>query len=287
MEEMKSKRVELQVLVAAYGEAGIARVAEGRHPAVEGVEYLIGWQTKGVLRPDELLGRYEFLTKREDIKILPHDSEGVSRNRNYLLEHATAPLALLSDDDVDYSEEQLPKVIKAFAEHKDYGFITFRYDTAPQWRKHYPGSGDFDLRHPPRFYYSGAIEMAFRVEAVRRAGVCFNEHFGFGKDEFLSGEDTVFMHSVLRKGIRGLHVASTICYHRGGASTSRREGANPRFIESKGAIAGWLHPFTWPLRMVAEARRQSVMPAKEFITAWVRGMVRARRRHTFCRRKGY
>lgn len=277
MEEMKNRHVELQVLIAAYGETGLARVAVGKHPQVPGVEYLIGWQTPDLACPDEVISRYEDFAAREDVKILPHADKGVSRNRNYLLDRATAPLALLSDDDVDYTQEQLRTVIEAFQKHKKYGFITFRYDTDSQWQKQYPCNVSFDLHHAPRFYYVGAIEMAFRVSMVKGAGIRFNEHFGFGTDDFLSGEDVVFMYSVLRRGIRGLHIPVVICRHCGGVSTCHRERTNPRFIESKAAIVAWMHPYTWPLRMLAEARRYTAMSTKAFVQAWLSGVRKADR----------
>lgn len=274
---MRNRHVELQVLIAAYGEAGLARVVAGQHPQVPGVEYLIGWQTPDVEDPDKVISRYREFASREDVRILPHADRGVSRNRNYLLDRATGPLAMLGDDDVDYKPGQLRRVIEAFREHPEYGFITFRYDTDSHRQKEYPGNSSFDLSHAPRFYYVGAIEMSFRVDAVQEAGVRFNEHFGFGTDDFLSGEDVVFMHSVLRRGIRGLHIPEIICRHRGGLSTCNRERSNPRFIESKGAIVAWMHPHTWPLRMLFEARRYTAMPAKAFVRAWLSGVRKGRR----------
>lgn len=273
----------LQLLIAAYGREGLERVASYAHPQTEGVEYLVGWQMPGIDNPESIINSFESF-HRPDFHILWHNTTGVARNRNFLLDNASAPLALLSDDDVSYTSEQLKKVIAAFERYPEVGFITLRYSADDPWQKKYPGNGDFNLKCPPRFYYSGAIEMAFRLNVIRAAGIRFNEHFGFGKDEFLSGEDTVFMHSALRKGINGIHVAEVICHHHGGPSTCNREGNNARFIESKGAIVSWLHPLSWPLRMLTQAQRCSSMSKATFIRAWLCGVWKAKKRRIW---KGY
>ena len=67
----------LQVLIVAYGREGIDSVASLAHPEVEGVEYLVSWQTADCLEltvaaPEEIQAAIPAaLREREDFRIFP------------------------------------------------------------------------------------------------------------------------------------------------------------------------------------------------------------------------
>ena len=127
----------LQVLICTYGSDGIERVASASHPKIEGIEYFVSWQTDG--DKEIPIG-----LQRTDFHILRSATKGLSVNRNIALSKATAPLLLISDDDVDYTEEGLRSVIDAFHRHKDMDIVTFRYESSSH-TKYYP-KGTSDLR---------------------------------------------------------------------------------------------------------------------------------------------
>ena len=93
--------VKLQVLICTIGAEGIRRVVESSHPEVEGVEYLVSWQL-----PDGDMDVPEALVVRDDVKVCKVNSRGICRNRNNAVRCATAPLCLMSDDDVCYNEKR-------------------------------------------------------------------------------------------------------------------------------------------------------------------------------------
>lgn len=148
----------LEVMICTYGVAGIRRVAAHSHPRVEGVRYLVGWQMpKGEVDaevPEALL--------RDDFIILRHASSGLSKNRNYILARATAPLLLVSDDDVDYTTEGLCGIIESFARYPHCDLLTFRYETAHQW-KTYPAEPRSIWRG-----YGGIILIVLRLLSVAK-----------------------------------------------------------------------------------------------------------------------
>lgn len=265
--EPRREGVRLQVLIATMGAGGIRSVAAYPHPRMEGVEYLVGWQMPEGEIPDAL--------RRSDFRILPHHTRGLSRNRNFLLDHATAPVSLISDDDISYTEEGLRTVIEAFDRNPGADILTFRYETG-KYRKEYPDGG-FDLSSPPKGYYLTSFELAFRTHPVAGTGVRFNEHFGLGSRCFISGEEILFLHDLLGKGLRGRHIPEIICIHPDEPTTGRRPSDLSLHLAAKGAVVARLHPFTWPLRMVIHLMRSKEIPKLEFLRIWTEGVVRARR----------
>lgn len=251
-----SEGVKLQVLICTFGPDGIRRVANCDHPSVQGVEYLVSWQLPDgdCDIPDEL--------HRDDFRIKKNPTKGLSRNRNIAMDVAAAPVCLISDDDIDYNVDGLRSVIDVFDKCPDIDIATFQYDGDDH--KAYP-SVQADLSKPPKNYFVSSVEIAFRLESIRKSGVRFDERFGVGS-EFVAGEENLWIHDLLREGLKGRFFPINIATHRGETTGVRLETA-PEYIVSKGAVFKHIHPLTWRLHMVAHALRCRK-------TGWTLGMMR-------------
>lgn len=260
----------LQVMICTYGMDGIERVAAAGHPQSEGVEYLVSWQTDGAREvPASLL--------RDDFKIMISSSKGLSVNRNLALSRATAPILLVSDDDVAYTNERLQTVIKAFGSHPEADIITFRYESNGSI-KFYPDR-QASLEHPPKGYFISSIEIAMRRESVQRK-IWFNENFGIGA-MFPSGEEDIFIRDCLAAGLKGIYLPVTIARH-DATTTSERNLMLPSRPQTKGAVFLRLHPYSWPLRMIAHAIREiplwknGIVPSPiSYCVNWLKGAKKA------------
>lgn len=180
----------LDILICTLDE-GIERVAAMLLPQRDGISYLISWQhssDKETELPDEL--------KRDDVKVLHLAGRGLSRNRNNCIEHSTADVCLIADDDCLYTHEQLQKVIDTFDSNTDVDIVTFRYSGD---NKFYP-SQTTDLTTFPKGYYVSSIEIAFKRESVQ-GKVWFNENFGLGTEPFYCGEENLFIQDALSLGL--------------------------------------------------------------------------------------
>ncbi|MBO5445263.1 MAG: glycosyltransferase family 2 protein [Muribaculaceae bacterium] len=268
--------VKLQVLICTYGADGIARLAQSRHPKVSGVEYLVSWQTDGSTTVPESLVRY-------DMKIYPVSGKGLSANRNHALVRATAPLLLISDDDVVYTEENLLNVISAFDDNADADILTFRYDTL-NCHKTYP-ERQVSLACPPKGYFISSIEIAFRRDSIQ-GRIWFNENFGIGAI-FPSGEEDVFIHDCLSAGLTGRFIPATVARH-DGDTTTQRTAMLPSIPLTKGAVFIHTHPADWLPRMAIHALRESrgwfrgrALSPFSYVRNWLRGVRLARRLRVF------
>ncbi len=263
-------------MICTYGKDGIERVAAANHPHTEGVEYLVSWQKDGASDiPTALL--------RNDFKIVASDTKGLSKNRNIALSNATAPLLLVSDDDVVYTKERLHAVIDAFDTHQEADILTFRYESSSH-SKFYPAL-QCDLSTPEKGYYLTSFEIALRKDSVR-GKIWFNENFGIGA-LFPSGEEDVFIKDCLDSGLKGLFIPLTINRH-DGTTTSGRNLMLPSRPQTKGAVFLRLHPRQWPLRMVAHALREIPLWRKGLVPSplsyclnWIKGVKIARQKCVF------
>lgn len=276
IDKKKDDDIRLQVLICTYGKNGIQRIADGNHPRVEGVEYLVSWQLNEQCDvPDAL--------KRNDFSIFTSRTKGLSVNRNIALSKATAPILLISDDDVDYTEDGLISIINAFDNNKDQDIITFQYESISS-KKFYP-SKQCNLANPTKGYFISSIEIAFRRDAVK-GKIWFNENLGIGA-MFPSGEEDIFLRDCHDKGLKGIFLPLTIASHKGD-TTSERNFMLPSRPQTKGAVFLRLHPRQWPLRMIAHILREiplwkaGIVPSPlSYGLNWIKGAYKAKKGKIF------
>ncbi len=268
---MNGEECRLQVLICTLGADGIRRVCASSHPEVDGVRYLVSWQ-----QPDGHVDVPEEIKKRNDFEVVVSATRGLSRNRNVALDAASAPLVLISDDDVSYTAEGLERVLKAFEDRPETDLITMQYESSDNPKKYV--RGEADLRCNPRGYYATSIEIAFKLGRLRGAGIRFDERFGIGA-EFIAGEEQILIDDALRAGMRCLYVPGVICRH-DGSTTSDRHFYDPAYIATKGAVISRLFRFSWPFRMLTHALRNAgggkPISRMAYLRAWLGGVARLR-----------
>lgn len=276
MKKTESDEIRLEVLISAFGVKGLKSIASLEHPRVPGVHYLVSWQPDGASHADIP----EELSSRLDFKIFTTCTTGLAVNRNNALDHATAPLLLISDDDLSYKASQLKGIIAYLDSYKQCDLATFRFDST-KVSKWYPEK-PCRLDRPSKGYYVTSFEIALRRKVLEKTGVRFNEWFGVNQ-EFIAGEEDVFLHDLIKAGARGWYVPFTICRH-DGDTTSEREGDTSAFIRVKGAVFRHTHPWTWRLRMYVHAyRARRTFPGGfgAYCHAWLTGVRDARRLGVF------
>ena len=275
---MKDTDIKLQVLICTFGKVGIRNIVTADHPHVDGVEYLVSWQLP---EGDEPVP--EELVNRPDFKVIKSATRGLSRNRNLALQAATAPFCLISDDDVQYTSEQLRLIIDSFEHHPEADIIAFKYASTGD-QKWYPDE-TFSLAKPPKGYFISSIEIAFRRENILETGILFNERFGIG-GEYMAGEEDVFIHDALNHNLHGIFIPEFIATHNH-ASTGVRHNTTPAFIRTKGATFVHTHPHTWPLRMLLHALRHNSPDLSRFqyIKQWLDGATAERKISFNCKHR--
>lgn len=202
----------LEVLICTYGNDGINRVAKMDLPKVEGVKYLVSWQTNelSLLLPKELY--------RNDLRVYTTTSKGLSNNRNHSIDKATGDICLIADDDITYTSEQLLAVINTFKENSNTNIALFRYSGGDN--KQYPNY-EFNLNSQnPKGYYITSFEIAFRRKSIPST-LRFDTRFGVGTS-MPAGEEFLFIHQAMNHGLRCRFFPITITHHEGLTTGSRQ-----------------------------------------------------------------
>lgn len=235
--------IKLQVLISTHAAQGLEKVACQSLPSVEGVEYIVSCQSEPMDIPQAL--------DRNDVKVVFTPSIGLSNNRNNALRHATAPYALIADNDLRFYPEGLKGVIAAFEAHPETDIAAFRLDS-PSPRVYPPA--ERDLFSPYRNYWPCSAELAVRPASLRGKGLWFNPEMGLGSPKMHSGEESLLLLAAKRKGLNGRFFPITVCEHPE-ASTGTARQSSPGVLRAEGAIIALTYPATAPLRILLKAHR--------------------------------
>lgn len=129
--------------------------------------------------------------KRKDVRVIHLASHGVAASRNAAIREATGEVLVFGEEDVTWLPGGIAEVLATFDDNPRLAVLLGRaQDETGELRKRYPA-----IREPATVWNSGrvgTIELAVRTDAVRNAGVSFDENFGAGTDNFL-GDEYIFV----------------------------------------------------------------------------------------------
>lgn len=246
---MKDK---LDVAISTWGAEGMRRVAAMNLPHAEGVRYVVSWQNAGADRtlPDEL-------ARRDDIRVCFTDERGLGANRLNANMHCDADYILVADDDVQYSAEQLGRIISTLDNNPDVQVALFRYQGCS---KAYPAQ-QCDISYPmPKGYYVSSIEIAFRREILDT--INFDSNFGINAPLFQAGEDSKFIYDAITNGMRCRFFPITICSHEHPSTGDRPMSLGMAYTAGK--LIRLEYPGSWILRIPLKAWRNHKIGGKFF-----------------------
>lgn len=175
----------------------------------------------------------------EEIKMYSYAERGVGKSRNSALLRATGDICLMADDDMVYVDGYKEIVEKAYEKYNDADFIVFNV------RVHYPDRTVERVSKPGRvrFFNSlkyGTVTFSFYKNVISRENIFFSLLFGGGA-KFSSGEDTLFLWTCLKKGLK-VYAEETVIADVYNYESSWFKGYNEKFYKDKGALFKALDP---------------------------------------------
>ena len=199
--------------------------------------------------------RYEEFTHREKtIRVFHMKERGVGLSRSTALLRSDGDICLFSDEDIVLEDNYEEVILKAFEENPDADVIAFQVDVDPR-RATYRNT----RKHRIRWYNFGrypTYAVAARRETLHRAGVTFSLLFGGGA-LYSNGEDSLFLHDCLKKGLHLYAETGKI-----GRETYREStwfhGYDQKFFYDRGYLFAYLYGWTaylWLLRYVLVKRK--------------------------------
>lgn len=179
--------MKLQVLVAAMN-------ADGQELAEK-----MNLQTEALIVNQCDRYAYEvFEWQGRKIRVLSMAERGVGRSRNTALMRCESEICLFSDEDIRLEDGYEEKILGAFRENPDADVILFNLKIDPSRATYHN-----DDKHRVRWYNYGRyglVAAAARRQALERAGISFSLLFGGGA-KYSNGEDSLFLHDCLKKGL--------------------------------------------------------------------------------------
>lgn len=213
--------MKLQVLVAAVNEQ-VNTLADKMNLETEAV----------IVNQCDHFDYQEYLHKGRLVRCFSMAERGVGLSRNTALMYAGKELCLFSDEDIVLYSGYEEIVCSAFEENADADVIIFNFKVDPK-RATYYNKADGRIR----WYNYGrypTYAVAARTESLRRANVSFSLLFGGGA-RYSNGEDSLFLHDCLKKGLHlYMHTAEI------GQEVYREstwfKGYNEKFFEDRGVL---------------------------------------------------
>lgn len=183
----------------------------------------------------------EFKRKDRLIRAWNFNERGVGMNRNNALMRADGDLALFSDEDIVYTDDYEDRVIREFERNPEADILMFNV-SAVEERRTYENT-----RHKRiRWYNYGrypTYSMCVRLDSIRKANVFFSLLFGGGA-KYSNGEDSLFIHDCLKKGLKIYGVPVTIGYEKkreSGDESTWFKGYNEKFFYDRGVLYHYLY----------------------------------------------
>lgn len=204
----------------------------------------------------------ESLHERQDVALLPLPQTGLSANRNHALRHCATPLAIIADDDVRYTYEEISRVIETFNRHPEVDIACFQAFTVEGEPLRPYVDYDFEYHKRPRGTYFCSFEIALRIDLCLPA---FDTRFGLGAAYLSCGEEEVFLHQASCYGLHVHYFPQKLCTLPNLQTTGRRFFYDKRVRRSKGAVLYMLHTAPMAFLRILYTALTMPLPDDEFM----------------------
>lgn len=241
----------LSILIATIDD-GILSATAMLLPPNEQWQYIISWQkSKDYVCSSEVCSQVAILEQRSDVIVDEPMGIGLSANRNNTLRLWNTAYALISDDDMRYTEAQLSDLLAAFHNQQEVDIFCFRVKKNNEEElKAYP-TVSFFYPQRPKGYYVSSVEIALRRKDSTPK---FDERFGLGAPLLCAGEEEVFIHECWQQGWHICYLPQIIGTTKAGETTAERKELQQRLRYTKGAVLYKIYGFVGGLlRCVKQA----------------------------------
>lgn len=195
----------VNILISTIDE-GINQVQNVTLDPREDVKYIISHQytdNKYKYIPDELV--------RGDITISQIEGKGLTKSRNNAIKIASGDIALLSDDDVTYTNADIETIKKTFLENSDVDVAIFKIRTPPGEPEYKKFSDEIiEYKRAP---FVGSVQIAFKLDSIKEKGILFDERFGAGQELLICGEEKLFIQDCINDGLKVVYFPEYIVEH--------------------------------------------------------------------------
>lgn len=166
-----------------------------------------------------------------EVKVLVLNSRGVTKSRNAVLTNTDSRYLLFGDDDITFIESGIDSALSYLESNPDISILLMQaVDETGKLRKPYPKNAhNLQLTNSAK---AATYEMLIRIDAIKAAGIRFDENFGAGAKNYL-GDEYIFIADAIRSGLKGRFLPITIAVHPAESSGNLRNSIEDVAARSK------------------------------------------------------
>ena len=195
------------------------------------------------------------------VKWLSFAERGVGLNRNNTLMRATGDIVVLADDDLVYVPDYAKVVESAYRRIPDADLIIFNLQSNDGRRTAWV---NVDTHITWRNYMRyGAARVTARLTPLRLHGILFNQCFG-GGTEHSCGEDTLFLTSCLKAGLKIYAVPEVIAELKCERDSTWFKGYTEKYFRDKGILFYLISRKYWKILCLQDAVRHGKLYNKSW-----------------------
>jgi len=196
------KREDFEILIATKNKSSLAFL-EAMFP----FEHFSNFNVLIINQSDE----NQLLSDYEKVRVINVNEKGLSKSRNLAIRSATKKICLIADDDVVYFPNFDKEIITAFNQNSDATIITFNHQreglNKPQ------NSSQNTFSHSLKSICKVcSIEIAFRLDVIKKNNLIFDENFGLGS-YFETAEEYLFLRNAIKLKLNTLFCPFLIVTH--------------------------------------------------------------------------
>lgn len=159
----------------------------------------------------------------DSVRVINVAEKGLSKSRNKAIQNASKKICLITDDDVIFAENLKENILLAFENQQKASIITFNHHRIGSLQPQKSSKTSF--KHDQKSIYNvSSIEIAFKLEDIKKEELSFDENFGLGSF-FETAEEFLFLKSALRQNLN-VYFSPEIIVSHPEFSSGKKEGSD-------------------------------------------------------------
>ena len=166
------------------------------------------------------------------VRVINSKEVGLPKSRNLAINNAIKEICIIADDDVVYVENFEKEIVEAFNSITNASIITFNHQRIGlDYPQNNIKDGYWHDRKTIRKVCS--IEIAFKLNDVKKSGSFFDDYFGLGC-YFETADEFLFLRSMLNFNLKLYYSPKVILYHP--LISSGEEQNSDRIVYARAAL---------------------------------------------------
>lgn len=207
------------------------------------------------------------------------EERGLSKSRNMAISNATAEICLIADDDLIYYDGYEESITNAYKKYPDADLILFDFDEPNGIRKRKSVAKKSGKLNYLQLLRGNSVRISFKLESIKKKGIKFNEYFGAGSKCFTASEDTLFLVSCYKAGLKIYYVDYKILKLKDSTRSTWFNGFNHQYFYTIGAFAYEYASFLWPVYIIQFVLRHRKQCREEGSIKAIKNMILGKRKY--------